>query len=65
MEPADLGRIIEGTGVTAVLALQHEECLARFNIDYPEMERGLLVAVTEKRTKEDIDMLAHVLEVVL
>jgi len=40
MEPADLGRIIEGTGATAVLSLQHEECLARFNIDYPEMECG-------------------------
>ncbi|MFP4140419.1 MAG: aminomethyl-transferring glycine dehydrogenase subunit GcvPA [Phycisphaerae bacterium] len=29
---------------------------------YPEMEEGLLLAVTEKRTKEQIDLLAHTLE---
>jgi hypothetical protein len=29
------------------------------------MENGLLVAVTEKRTKEEIDLFAHVLEVSL
>jgi glycine dehydrogenase subunit 1 len=29
---------------------------------YPEMEEGLLLAVTEKRTKEEIDLLAHALE---
>ncbi|MCX5669764.1 MAG: aminomethyl-transferring glycine dehydrogenase subunit GcvPA, partial [Planctomycetota bacterium] len=32
---------------------------------YPGMENGLLVAVTEKRTKEEIDLFAHVLEVSL
>jgi glycine dehydrogenase subunit 1 len=32
---------------------------------YPDMEKGLLVAVTEKRTKEEIDLFAHVLEVSL
>jgi len=32
---------------------------------WPEMDRGLLIAVTEKRTKEEIDLLAHTLEVVL
>ncbi len=29
--------------------------------DYPELENGLLVAITEKRTKADIDRLADVL----
>jgi len=32
---------------------------------YPNMEKSLLVAVTEKRTKEEIDLFAHVLEVSL
>ncbi len=32
---------------------------------WPEMNNCLLVAVTEKRTKEDIDYLAHTLEVIL
>jgi glycine dehydrogenase subunit 1 len=32
---------------------------------WPEMDNCLLVAVTEKRTKEDIDYLAHALEVIL
>ena len=32
---------------------------------WPEMGNCLLIAVTEKRTKEDIDYLAHALEVVL
>jgi len=29
--------------------------------DYPEHENGLLVAITEQRTREDIDRLASVL----
>lgn len=32
---------------------------------WPEMNNGLLIAITEKRTKEDIDFLAHTLEVIL
>lgn len=32
---------------------------------FPEMNNCLLVAVTEKRTKEDMDFLAHSLEVIL
>ncbi len=32
---------------------------------YPNMEKSLLVAVTEKRTKEEIDLFAHTLEVSL
>ena len=31
---------------------------------YPELKNGLLLCVTEKRTKEQIDKLAHVMEVV-
>jgi hypothetical protein len=38
--PDDLERIMEKTGATAVLSLQHDECLARYGIDYAEMERG-------------------------
>jgi hypothetical protein len=29
------------------------------------MNRSLLIAVTEKRTKEEIDLLAHLLETIL
>jgi len=32
---------------------------------YQQMENCLLVAFTEKRTKEEIDLLAHALEVAL
>jgi len=32
---------------------------------WPEMDRSLLVAVTEKRTKQEIDLFAHLLESVL
>jgi glycine dehydrogenase subunit 1 len=32
---------------------------------FPEMNNCLLVAVTEQRTKEDMDFLAHSLEVIL
>jgi len=32
---------------------------------FPEMNNCLLVAVTEKRTKEEVDFLAHALEVIL
>ena len=30
--------------------------------EYPEYENGLLVAITERRTKDDIDLLADTLE---
>jgi hypothetical protein len=39
MTPADLARIRAGAGVSAVLSLQHEECLAYWNIDYETMRR--------------------------
>ncbi len=32
---------------------------------WPEMDHSLLIAVTEKRTKRDIDLLAHLLEAIL
>jgi glycine dehydrogenase subunit 1 len=32
----------------------------RLGRDYPEYEDGLLVAITERRTREDIDRLAEV-----
>jgi hypothetical protein len=32
---------------------------------WPEMNNCLLLAVTEKRTRQDIDFLAHALEVIL
>jgi hypothetical protein len=49
MVPADLERIRVGTGATAILSLQHDECLARWTIDYAEMHRegerlGLVMA---------------------
>jgi glycine dehydrogenase subunit 1 len=34
----------------------------RLGRDYPELQDGLLVAITEQRTREDIDRLASVLE---
>jgi glycine dehydrogenase subunit 1 len=34
----------------------------RLGRDYPEYEDGLLVAITERRTRADIDRLAEVVE---
>jgi hypothetical protein len=39
MVPRDLGRVKEALGVSAVLSLQHDECLTHWNIDYAEMSR--------------------------
>jgi len=36
----DLGQIQAGTGATAVLSLQHDECLANWHIDYTNMQRA-------------------------
>ena len=33
----------------------------RLDLDYPEVENGLLVAITEQRSRADIDRLAQVL----
>ena len=37
MTPADLERIRTRAGVSAVLSLQHNDCLARWGIDYVQM----------------------------
>jgi hypothetical protein len=39
MAPDDLERIMQRTGASAVLSLQHDECLTRFDIDYSVMRR--------------------------
>jgi atypical dual specificity phosphatase len=39
MASADLQRISEKTGVSSVLSLQHDECLAFWGIDYESMQR--------------------------
>jgi hypothetical protein len=39
MTPADLGRIRDAAGVSALLSLQHDDCLAYWGIDYPAMRR--------------------------
>ncbi len=50
-----------------IRGLLHRGIAAGFPLGryWPEMNNCLLVAVTEKRTKEDIDFLAHALEVIL
>ncbi len=37
MTPEDLARIKAGTNVSAVMSVQHDECLAYWGIDYDEM----------------------------
>ncbi len=39
MTPDDLDRIRAGTGVSSVLSLQHDDCLAYWKIDYPDMRQ--------------------------
>jgi len=38
MTPDDLARIKAATGISAVLSLQHDECLAYWKIDYCQMD---------------------------
>ena len=40
MTPDDLLRIHAGAGVSAVLSLQHDDCLAYWGIDYTQMRRA-------------------------
>lgn len=50
MTPADLGRIRDGARVSALLSLQHDECLAYWGIDYLAMRRhGADLGLTMKR----------------
>ncbi|MDD2482126.1 MAG: aminomethyl-transferring glycine dehydrogenase subunit GcvPA [Lutispora sp.] len=46
--------------------LLHHNILGGYGLDkdYPELKNGLLLCVTEKRTKEQIDKLAQVMEVI-
>jgi hypothetical protein len=37
MAPGDLGRIREGTGVSAMFSLQHDDCHEYWSIDYDQM----------------------------
>jgi len=55
------------TADKVIRGLFHRGLAAGFPLGryWPEMNNCLLVAVTEKRTKEDIDFLAHTLEVIL
>jgi hypothetical protein len=39
MEPDDLGRIRSEAGVSGILSLQHDDCLAYWGIDYAMMHR--------------------------
>ncbi len=49
-EPADLEEIKLSTGVSAVLSLQHDECLAHYGIDYDLMSReGRLMGLAMER----------------
>jgi glycine dehydrogenase subunit 1 len=47
--------------------LMHREMAAGFPLVryWPEMDHSLLLAVTEKRTKQEIDLFVHVLETIL
>jgi len=50
MTPDDLDRIRESAGVSSVLSLQHDDCLAYWNIDYREMrERGMRLGLAMGR----------------
>lgn len=58
MRPADLGRIQAATGVSAVLSVQHDDCLAYWGIDYGEMcEHGAGLGLRmERRAMRDFDV---------
>ncbi len=77
MTPEDLERIWAGTGVSALLSLQHDDCLTYWGIDYPKMqhaaaERGLTMARCpirdfdiqdmRRRLPEAVRALAHLQE---
>jgi len=72
----DLARIKAGTDVSAVLSLQHDNCLAYWKIDYPKIQRtgtelGLFmercpirdfdIADMRKRLSDAIAILHHIL----
>jgi hypothetical protein len=48
--PADLEEIRDSAKVSAVLSLQHDECLAHYGIDFPQMSReGKLLGLAMER----------------
>jgi len=50
MSPADIGRIQAGAGASAMLSLQHDDCLAYWAIDYGVMQRqGLRLGLAMTR----------------
>ncbi len=61
MTPEDLSRIKTGTNVSAVLSVQHDDCLAYWGIDYTEMlaegdKLGLTMARHPIRDIDIVDM---------
>lgn len=61
MQADDIARIRAGTGVTALLSVQHDECLRQFAIDYPAFVRygqglGLAMRRTPMRDFDPPDM---------
>jgi atypical dual specificity phosphatase len=50
LAPADVGRIQAGAGVSAVLSLQHDDCLAYWGIDYDTIHnQGSRLGLTMRR----------------
>jgi glycine dehydrogenase subunit 1 len=56
----------EASGSNVNNELLKQNILGGFELDkeYPELKNGLLLCVTEKRTKEQIDKLVQAMEVV-
>jgi hypothetical protein len=61
MTPADLERIGERTGVSAVLSVQHDDCLAYWGIEYERMRtRGAQLGLRMARSPmRDFDVVAQ------
>ena len=60
MAPGDLELIKDRAGITAVLSLQHDECLAHWDINYSEMSRhgsqlGLVMVRSPIRDFDPVD----------
>lgn len=69
MRPEHLVRIHEDTGISALFSLQHEECHAYWQIDYPTMcrtaaERGIEMSRCAIRDLDVGDMRRHLAQAV-
>jgi hypothetical protein len=69
MTTADLDRIGAEAGVSAVLSVQHDDCLAYWDIDYPEMrahgeDLGLRMARSQMRDFDIPDQRRHLAQAV-